>query len=148
MKITSIKITTDMIMAARPCPNYPRERVEELVGDGLEPREIAALNIPAEDRLWAMIYVVLDDRRRRLLACDCAERALAREGAAGHEPDARSWAAVQMARRYARGEATRAELDAAMAAAMAAAWYAEREWQVARALEYAEAYNSSLIPAT
>jgi hypothetical protein len=134
--------------------------VEALVGDGLTPREVAGLDIPAEDRLWALIFVVLDDRSRRELACDCVERALERERAAGREPDARSWAAVEVARRYARGEVTADELaaawnaawNAASTAASAAAWNAaeaagdaagdagdaEREWQLARALEYAE----------
>ena len=183
-------VTTDMIMVARPCPGYSCERVRALVGDGLTPRQIAGLDVPVLDRLWVLSYVVLDDRRRRLLACDCAERALSRERAAGREPDERSWTAVQMARRYARGEATHAELDAAMAAtkvaardaaldaddaawaaaeaaraasaddvagaawggaraaaeaaaldaedAAWAAWDAECDWQIARALEYAE----------
>ena len=168
-------ITVENIMAASPCREYSHKQVEDLVGDGLEPREIAALNIPAEDRLWVLSYVVLDDRRRRLLACDCAERALSRERAAGREPDERSWTAIDVARRYARGEATHAELDAAgddaldaaraawaaaldaaldaedaagaawdaacaaaWGAARDAAWGAEREWQLERALEYAE----------
>ena len=58
----------------------------------------------------------------RLFAADCAERALIRERAAGREPDARSWAAIDAARAYARGE-----IDDA---ARAAAWAAERAWQL------------------
>ena len=58
----------------------------------------------------------------RLFAADCAERALLRERAAGREPDARSWAAIDAARAYARGEITDAARDAAWAAASAAAW--------------------------
>jgi hypothetical protein len=143
-------VTVDAVMAAEPCHEYPRERVEALVGDGLTPREVAGLDIPVEDRLWTLIFIVLDDRSRRELACDCVERALQRERAAGREPDACSWEAVAVARCHARGEASGAELTAARAAAWAAAWdaawatawdaaeVAEREWQLARALEYAE----------
>ena len=53
----------------------------------------------------------------RCFACDCAERALKRERKAGREPDERSWKAIIVARRYANGEATLAELNAAAYAA-------------------------------
>ena len=68
----------------------------------------------------------------REFACDCAERALLREREAGREPDPRSWAAVEAARRFARGEATAEELDAARDAARDA----ERTWQTDRLLSY------------
>lgn len=67
-------------------------------------------------------------------ACDCAERALNRKREAGREPDPRSWEALAVARRFAKGEATSEELAAASAAAWDAAWDAEIEWQ-ASALE-------------
>lgn len=80
----------------------------------------------------------------REFACACAERALLREREVGREPDPRSWAAIEVARRYARGEATVEELATARSAAWAAAvgsaawaWSAaasaaaEREWQEA-----------------
>ncbi len=57
-----------------------------------------------------------------LFACDVAAEALERERAAGREPDARSWAAVETKRRWVRGEATDADLAAARAAAWDAAW--------------------------
>jgi hypothetical protein len=79
--------------------------------------EIAALDIPAGDRLWAILSVCLNDRSRRLFACDCADDALARVA----EPDPRSVVAVAVARRFATGLATAAELDAAKAAATGAA---------------------------
>jgi hypothetical protein len=88
--------------------------------------------------LWTLNRVVhtdpeARDREYRLLACDYAERALALEIEAGREIDPRSWAAVQVARRYAVGGATVAELDAARSAA----WYAARSarsaaWYAAR----------------
>ena len=83
----------------------------------------------------------------RLFAADCAERALAREAARGRTVDARSTAAVEVARRHAMGQATDEELsaawaaewDAVRAAARAAEWDAVRaaaaaaEWDAARA---------------
>ncbi|MFX9665038.1 putative immunity protein, partial [Acinetobacter baumannii] len=57
-----------------------------------------------------------NDRTARLFAADCAEAVVHLCG-----DDPRPRAAIEMARRYARGEATREELDAAGAAAWAAA---------------------------
>jgi hypothetical protein len=107
--------------------------------------------------LWTLARVVhtdpeARDREYRLLACDCAERALALEIEAGRDIDPRSWGAVQVARRYAMGEATVAELDAARSAAWpaarsagsaawyagSAAWYAgSASWYAARSAGYA-----------
>jgi len=70
------------------------------------------------------------DAGLRRFTCDVTESALLRERAAGREPDPRSWEAVRVARLYAEGAATAAELDAAWDAAMAAAWAA---WAAARA---------------
>ena len=79
---------------------------------------LAAVNVERELRLWG---------------CDCAERALLRERERGREPDAHSWEAIAVTRRYADGHATKAELAAAGAAAgaaaWAAAWAAEIAWQ-------------------
>ena len=64
-----------------------------------------------------------NERTARLFACDCAERALKKYG---KNPDPRSLEAVQVARRFSNGKATRRELnaarDAAWAAARDAAW--------------------------
>jgi hypothetical protein len=75
-------------------------------------------------------------RELRLFACDCAERALIRERDAGREPDPRSWAAIEVSRRYADGQATDDELAAARDAAWAAARDAERAWQRERLTWY------------
>ena len=137
-------IIVSAIMAARPCEGYPESRVRALVGDGLTPRQLAALDIPAEDRLWALIMCAMDDRQRRLLACDCAERALGRV----ENPDPRSLQAVAVSRRYAYGDATDDELaaaldaawdaarDAAGDAAGDAAWAAACSWMTDRLFEY------------
>jgi len=65
-----------------------------------------------------------NDRNLRLFACECAERALDAEEKAGRKVDPRSRAVVEVARRYARGNATAEELAAAWEAAWAAAWAA------------------------
>jgi hypothetical protein len=75
------------------------------------------------------------DRVLRRFACDVAEGALRSARSAGREPDPRSWAAIEVARRNAVGRATDEELaaardaawaarDAASNAAWAAAWAA------------------------
>jgi len=55
-----MKITVDQIMSHRPCADYTRERVTELIGDGKTPREISALDIPAQDIVWELIYALCD----------------------------------------------------------------------------------------
>jgi hypothetical protein len=81
-----------------------------------------------------------DGRTRRLFAADCAESALLTERVCGREPDPRSWEAVSMARRYADGDATDVELQAAYTAAEAAAWGGARvvdAWGAARVAAWA-----------
>ena len=76
----------------------------------------------AKGRLVAR-YDGWNERTARLFAVDCATRALNREKKAGRTPDKRSYDALKVARRFANGEATSAEL----AAAWAAAWDAARD---------------------
>ena len=86
-----------------------------------------------------------NDRILRLFACDCAERVLSH----APNPDPRSINAIIVARRFANGEATAAELlaawDAAEAAAEAAAetaaWAAAEAaaWDAAWAAAWADA---------
>jgi hypothetical protein len=67
------------------------------------------------------------EQTARLFAVACASRALDRERAAGREPDPQSWAALEVATRYANKTATKEELAsarAAGAAAVVAAWAA------------------------
>ena len=81
-------------------------------------------------RLLAAVNV---EKELRLFACDCAWRALEREREIGREPRAASWSAVEVARKYATGDASISELSAAESAARSAAWSAaesaEIEWQ-------------------
>jgi hypothetical protein len=109
--------TVDQIMAAGPCKTYPRARVERLF-DGrsrLSNHAVAKLDIPAPDRVWALL-VYMTPQEQRLFACDCAERALLLERKDGREPDKRSWRAIEVSRQYALGNATAEELNAARGA--------------------------------
>ena len=70
-----------------------------------------------------------NDRTLRLFAVWCAREALKLV----KEPDPRSIAACDVAEKYANGQATKEELDAARDAARAAAWDAARDaaWDAA-----------------
>lgn len=72
---------------------------------------------------WRRRVQTIDlSRELRQFACDVAEEALNREEQAGRTVDERSRAAIEVARRYANGQADREELAAARDAAWAAAW--------------------------
>jgi len=104
--------------------------------DGVTPLEVLDAPITVEDRMLVLLHEeVIPAATLRLLAVRWARGALEAERAAGREPAAESWAAVDVAERYARGEATDAELaiarDAAWAAAGYVAWVAA--WDAAGA---------------
>ena len=119
-----MKITRELLRRWGAC--YDDQRIAELVPEaGLTPLEVAAMDIPVEDRLCVLLREdVVPARALRLLACDWAEAACVKAG----WDDARSLAAIAVARRFAAGEATEAELaEAASASARAAsvaAWAA------------------------
>jgi hypothetical protein len=89
----------------------------------------------------------------RLFASWCAAQALVDERINGREPDQRSWNAVEVVRRYAGGEATAAELDAARAAAWVATKDAMKATEITAAPDAAHtvawnaAWNSALAAA-
>ena len=123
-----MKITRRMLRRWGAC--YNDAKIASLVPvDGLTPTEIAALAIPASDRLWVLLREELVSHRDlRLLACDWASSAC---HAAGWT-DERSASAIAVARRYAVGEASEAEL-------VEAASDASRAWFTARSAGRAEA---------
>lgn len=141
------RLSVDDVMSMGPCDDYPRARVVKLWAgrEALTAREIGALGIPATDRVWVLARM-LSDREARLWACDIAEAALARHW---RSDDRRPHEAVRVARLYAVGHATKAELDAARAAArdardareaaFAAAWAAGDAWSAAWAATRAAA---------
>lgn len=93
------------------------------------------------------------ERTAREFACDCAERVLPifeRE----RPDDDRPRRAIEVARRFARGEATDSELAAAWAAARAAAWAAARSatrsaaWAATRSATRPSAWSAAWAAAS
>ena len=118
-------ITTEFVMSRGPCREYPRERVEALLGGGKTLVECLRSDaVPAEDRIWlATRKGACSERVQRLFACWCAEQVLPLFERA-HPDDDRPRMAIQVATAYAMGDATQDELAASRAAAMAATWAA------------------------
>ena len=117
-------ITVEKIMAWGPRRNYTEDVVRKLFGrrNAVTAIDVLRSKIPQADRLWVVLREeLLGLRQLRLFACKCADRSLKCETKAGREPDARSVAAVVMARRFAMGKATVEELSAAESAAWSAA---------------------------
>jgi hypothetical protein len=135
-------VDVETVMSWNPCQNYTQEVVSGLFAgrDNLSEQDILALGIPQEDKFWALARNhFVDDRVLRLTACRAARRALALV-----DPDPRSIAAVATAERYAEGEATAEELNAARAEAWEA-WRAaarvarDAVWDAAAAAAWAAA---------
>ena len=91
--------TVEEAMLCDPCPEYPEERVRELLGDGLTIGQILDLDIPAKDRIWAGIHA-LDPRRRCVLAAAAARRTC--EFVGWEHPD--SMRAIEALEALGRGE--------------------------------------------
>jgi hypothetical protein len=128
-------ITIDAIMELDPCPEYSRERVEELWAgrESITMIELLDLDIPVCDWIWAADGL-LDPTSRRLLACDIAEELAMPVWRERYPDDDRPQRAIDVSRRYARGEATIDELSEAMSAAIDAAWAASHAaWSAAKA---------------
>jgi len=135
-----------------PCKNgyhlCRRQDVIHWLGPSLWEAEYRGECVPAEDKVVVRQSRLIrrvstwNDKTARLFACDCAEYALG----LAKKPDPRSVEAVRVARLFALGEATGAELAAAYAArdaardaayaAYAAAWEAAyaayAAWEAAR----------------
>ena len=116
-----------------PCYD-PQERYGDFSGTILD--ILKDKRIQAKDRIWAATRKgILDDRTLRLFACKCVREVW-------HLlTDKRSRKAVEVAERYAVGEATSEELDAAGAAARAAAGAAA--WAAAGAAAWATARDAA-----
>ena len=128
-----MKITRELLR--RWCAGYTDEKIATLVPEaGLTPLEIAALDIPVEDRLRVLLREeLIPARDLRLLACGWAESACAKTG----WDDARSIASIAVARRFAVGEATESE----RVEAASAAWSAVAAWSVQSAAVRAAAWS-------
>ena len=139
-------ITYEQFLEFDPCYLYDPEKKALMESIAQRQEHWSAMdilemeNIPAADRLWAVLREELIDAPiLHEFACRCAERALSRI----ENPDPRSLRAIEVKRAWLRGEATDEELaaaryaaldsaeaaalDSAEAAAWAAARYAARE---------------------
>ncbi len=127
------KATVKQVLSWHPCEDYTKERIEKLWDgrEALSGLEILGLDIPVEDRFWALFRNhFFSDRELRLMACDFAESVLYLYTGDSNAPAE----AIRIARLFAEGKATREELDAAYVAARAAARvaYAARVADAAR----------------
>jgi hypothetical protein len=116
-----------------PCYN-PAEKYGEWEGTILDLMQHP--EIPDEDKVWAFTRNgIVDDKTLRLFAVGCARKVQ-------HlMKDQRSIDALDVAERYANGNATEDELSAAGLAAWAAAW--DAAWDELAAAEASEAARAS-----
>jgi len=131
-----MKITVELVQSWEPCEDYPEERLRELLGDGLAPLEVAEVDIPVDDRIWALLRrEVLGaglDRVLDAIVERAIRRSLGRSGVVAWEAWAERWlsgedrsAGAAYAARAAAGAAAYAAAYAAYAADAAdAAWAA------------------------
>ena len=126
MTTTTTRITRETLRDWGVC--YDDDEIAALVPPGgMTPLEVLDAPITVEDRMLELFHEeIIPARELRLLAVRWARGALEAERAAWREPAAESWDAVDVAERYARGEATDAELAAARVSARAAAGSAAR----------------------
>ena len=113
-------VTIEQALDWNPCAGYNRERITGLFAgrENLTILDILALDIPAADRLWAVLRnEFFTDEQLHTLACDFAEHVVHLCG-----DDPRPQAAIDAKRAWLRGEISAAAWDAASAAAWDAAW--------------------------
>ena len=147
-----MKTTLNKIRERNPCDASWKKLLQSLGKTEADDTEISVRYIldllGVGDAIWALRAVEGHDREIRLFACDCAESVLYLFEQKCPD-DKRPRNAIEVAMRYANGEATSDELTtadaaaraaedaAALAAGDAAAWAA---WAVARAAEGAAAW--------
>ena len=130
-------VTVDQVLSWEPCKEYTRQRVENLFAgrETINVYDVLEMDISTADKLWAVLredFITAEILHE--FACRVAEKTLLNERKAGREPDERSWKAIEVKRKWLKGEATDSELKAARAAAGAArvvgavAWAARSAW--------------------
>ena len=113
-------ITRESCRAANACWSDD-DLAKTIPPQGLSPAEVASReDVRLVDRVWALTNAAgMSPRDQRLFACRTARRALSRVAS----PDPRSVHAIDVAERYAVGEATDEELAAAFWGARAYVTY-------------------------
>ena len=112
--------TVEDVLSWDPCDPYNEARLRDLAGgkERMTALEILDLPIPTQDAFWVVLRPeLIPERTLRCFACDCAEHVLPLYEAK-HPGDDRPRRAIDVARRYADGQATREELTAARAASL------------------------------
>ena len=132
--------TIDDIRGFGPCYDPSRYLAEDWTGTALDVLDVK--DCPAADRIWVVLGM-MSENDRRLAACCFVRRTPIGDGRTVWDllPDDRSRKAVEVAERFADGEATERELDAASAAAWDAAWAAA--WAAARDAAWAAAWAAA-----
>ena len=152
--------TIDDIRGFGPCYDPSRYLAEDWTGTALDVLDVK--DCPAADRIWVSLGT-MPEKDRRLAACRFVRHTPIGDGRTVWDllPDDRSRKAVEVAERFADGEATERELDAAWDeawdvasasagaaardAAWAAAWAAARDaaWAAARDAAWAAAWAAA-----
>ena len=102
----------------KPCYDPSRHLPEDWTGTALDMLE--HLSIPDKDKLWLVCrYTVMTAKGLRLFAVDCAKRAQTYHK--NYTPDPSTLKAIEVAERFANGDATEQELGEARRDAYAAA---------------------------
>ena len=117
--------TIDDIRGFGPCYDPSRYLAEDWTGTALDVLDVK--DCPAADRIWVALGM-MPEKDRRLAACCFVRHTPIGDGRTVWDllTDERSKRAVEVAERFAGGEATERELDAARDAAWAAAGDAAR----------------------
>lgn len=131
------RATIDDLLSWGPC--YDEARIRAIAGgrEDFDALDVLGLEgIPIGDQLWVVLRPELvPERVLRLWACWCVRHTPLAGGRTTWDllDDERSRRAVEVAERFARGEATGGELAAARDAAWAAAW--DAAWDAAWAAQ-------------
>ena len=143
--------TIDDIRGFGPCYDPSRYLAEDWTGTALDVLDVK--DCPAADRIWVALGM-MPEKDRRLAACCFVRHTPIGDGRTVWDllTDERSKRAVEVAERFAGGEATERELAAAWDEARAAAWAAAGDavwaaawdaraaaWDAARAAAWAAA---------
>ena len=148
---TMPSVTLEDVLSWKPCGGYEEDRLLVL-GDGRESitaADVLELDIPAEDRLWAVLRKeMLPEPLVHEAACRFAEVHLSKYEDK-YPGDDRPRAAIAAKRKWLRGEITNKQLSAARSAAWSAADSAARSaadsaaWSAARSAAWSAADSAA-----
>lgn len=147
--LTTFSIDDIRNFRPRPCYDPSRYLAEDWTGTALDVLDVK--DCPAADRIWVALGM-MPENDRRLAACRFVRHTPIGDGRTVWDllTDERSKRAVEVAERFANGEATEQELDAAWDAAWDAAsasCAADAAWAAARAAAWAAAWDVARIAA-